>query len=64
MIYYRLQTGKCAFTSKNVIGGKVSTAKPVNYITPGDINAMKNMLAAKILVTVDIAVVQSFMDYS
>ena len=44
-------------------GAVVSATKPVTFIKSNDTNTMMSVLAAKGLVTVDIAVVKSFMSY-
>lgn len=44
-------------------GAVLSATKPVTFINSNDTNTMMSVLAKKGLVTVDIAVVKSFMSY-
>jgi len=55
-------SGSCKYNAATK-GAVVSASKPVTFINAGDTNTMMTVLAAKGLVTVDIAVVQSFMSY-
>ena len=57
-----IQSGSCKYNAATK-GAVVSASKPVTFINAGDTNTMMTVLAAKGLVTVDIAVVQSFMSY-
>jgi len=56
-------SGTCKFNAANV-KAKVSATNPITYINQGDTATMMSVLANKQLVTVDIAVVSSFMSYS
>ena len=47
-----------------ITGATISTTNPVTYIRAGDIATMKAVLDKRQLVTVDIAVVNSFFGYS
>jgi len=55
-------SGSCKYNAAQK-GAVVSASSPVNFIKAGDTTAMMTVLAAKGLVTVDIAVVNSFFSY-
>lgn len=76
-LMYIASNGKGSFTSASyqytaldgtcttgITGATISTTNPVTYIAAGDIATMKAVLDRRQLVTVDIAVVNSFFGYS
>lgn len=54
--------GQCKTTG--ITGATISTTKPVTYLPAGNVAAIKAVLDSRNLVTVDIAVVSSFMNYA
>ena len=60
---YKAVGGTCKYPSGSVKGAVVSTSSPVTYVAAKDTTTMMNLLTNKKLVSVAIAVVNSFFNY-
>ena len=60
---YKAVAGTCKYPGTTTKGAVVSTSTPVTYVSAEDTTTMMNLLTNKKLVSVSIAVVNSFFSY-